>query len=104
MSRQETMTVAERAALATYPPDMVKTLHGEVDFNASARAFFLRGFMKAEERLGLVKALLKRRAEIVEKRIKARNEGEEYYKGKLDGYRQALDLLNSSEESIRVEL
>lgn len=98
------MTRAEEAALVAYPPDVIKTLHGEVDFNESARAFFYRGYVKAEERVELAKALLERRAKIVEKCIKARNEDVEYYKGKLDGYQQALDLLNSTDESIKVEL
>lgn len=106
MEKDETLTRAERAALNTYPPDMVKTMHGEFDANASARAFFIRGYAKAEERMELMHAILQCRAEIVEKAILARSEaeGSEYYKGKLEGYQQAIDLVTGSDESMKVEL
>lgn len=44
---KEEMTRAERAAYMACPPDIVKTMHGEIDFNASARAFFMRGYEQA---------------------------------------------------------
>jgi len=41
------ITRAERAALEAFPPDVVKTMHGEVDLNEAARAYFCRGYDKA---------------------------------------------------------
>lgn len=54
----------------------------------------------------LIIAVLKCRAAIVERVINGGSAGkdEDYYQGKLEGYQQAIDLLNSSEESIGIEL
>ena len=52
----------------------------------------------------LMHAILQCRAKIVEKAILARSEDAEYYKGKLDGYQQAIDLITGSDESMKVEL
>lgn len=41
------MTRAERAAEKAYPPQVVKTLHGEFDCNAYARLLFWRGYRQA---------------------------------------------------------
>ena len=38
------MTRAERVALETFPPDVIKTIHGEFDNNAYARALFWKGY------------------------------------------------------------
>jgi len=97
------MMRAERAALEACPPDMVKTMHGEVDFNEAARAFFLRGYRKEEARVNAAKVVLDQRVKILTESIQLHPD-EKYLKGKQDGYREAIELLNSSEESIKVEL
>jgi len=54
-----------------------------------------------------IKAVLTKRISILEKAIAVRKKLDlpiEWLKGKLCGYEDALDLLRSSEESIRIEL
>lgn len=54
-----------------------------------------------------IRIVLECRAKIVENVIKSSPLGVAdlyYYKGKLEGYQQAIDLLNSSRPSIQVEL
>lgn len=50
---EDIATKAERAALEAIPPDVVKTMYGEFDANASARAFFYRGYLKALKDMGV---------------------------------------------------
>lgn len=54
-----------------------------------------------------IKLVLNTRAKVVEKVLKNPNLGPEdrnYFEGKLEGYKQAIDLLNEPLESIEVEL
>ena len=53
----------------------------------------------------MIKAVLDKRIKIVEKAYKmAEGYNRSWLDGKMSGYKDALDLLNSSEESIGVEL
>lgn len=51
-----------------------------------------------------IKAVLQRRADILERVLKTDRSDVMYYRGKLDGYYQAIDLLGESVDSIKVEL
>lgn len=58
-------------------------------------------------KIEIVIAVLQQRLEIVEDKIMPNTKDEEtkqYYLGKLDGYSQAIELLNSSPESAAIEL
>lgn len=58
-------------------------------------------------KIEIVIAVLQQRLEIVEDKIIPNTKDEEtkqYYLGKLDGYSQAIELLNSSPESAAIEL
>ena len=58
--------------------------------------------MKDAEKIELIKSVLNKRKEILDRIV---NKGPNpYYEGKRDGYQQAIDLLNETIESIRVEL
>ena len=55
-----------------------------------------------------IRKVLEKRMEVIEEYILPSNNQSPlnlaYYEGKRDGYQQALDLLNDSLESIKVEL
>ena len=61
-----------------------------------------------QSKLEYVKAILECRANVLRSvLIPASNISEkdkEYYKGKLEGYEQAVDLLKSNPEGLRIEL
>lgn len=48
--------------------------------------------------------VLTQRADVLREVVKTNNPQREYYLGKLDGYEQAIDLLQSSLESIQIEI
>lgn len=57
------------------------------------------------EKIRAVKAVLTKRKEIIDRRVATPGSGDvEYYLGKRDGYFQALELLNETLESIKIEL
>lgn len=51
-----------------------------------------------------IKAVLQRRADILERVLKTDNPNAIFFRGKLEGYNQAIDLLGESVDSIKVEL
>lgn len=57
-----------------------------------------------KEKEEYIKAVLECRAEIVERIIKSNPPDAMYFKGKLEGYRQAIELLGESEDSIKIEI
>ena len=59
-----------------------------------------------DEKIQAIKAVLRKRRNIVANIIVNAKEGTDvsYYIGKMDGYDQAYDLLTSCLESIKVEL
>lgn len=59
---------------------------------------------EAQHKIELVKAVLQCRADILERVIKTDNPNAIFFRGKLEGYNQAIDLLGESVDSIRVEL
>ena len=59
---------------------------------------------EAQHKIDLVKAVLQCRADILERVIKTDNPNAIFFRGKLEGYNQAIDLLGESVDSIRVEL
>lgn len=54
--------------------------------------------------MDLIKAVLECRADIVERILEGPTPDEKYYRGKLDGYLQAIELLTDTVECIKVEL
>lgn len=61
--------------------------------------------MNVEKKIESIKAVLMCRRDIVRIILQDKNNPDrEYYKGKEEGYQQAIDLLNESEESIEIEL
>ena len=48
--------------------------------------------------------VLTQRADVLRKVVETNNPQREYYLGKLDGYEQAINLLQSSLESIQIEI
>lgn len=60
---------------------------------------------EAEKKIESIRAVLKKRGDVLCEVLKRNpNLDDRYYKGKLDGYNQALDLLGESLESISIEL
>lgn len=59
---------------------------------------------EAQHKIELVKAVLQCRADILERAIKTDNPNAIFFRGKLEGYNQAIDLLGESVDSIKVEL
>lgn len=64
--------------------------------------YFNKIYMNDSDKIELVKLVLNKRKEILDKVLK--NEENPYYEGKRDGYQQAIDLLNENIESIKIEL
>lgn len=58
--------------------------------------------MNNYDKIELIKLVLNKRREILDKVLK--NGKNPYYEGKKDGYQQAIDLLNEDIESIKIEL
>jgi len=59
---------------------------------------------EAQHKIELVKAVLQCRADILERVLKTDRPDAIFFRGKLEGYNQAIDLLGESVDSIRVEL
>ena len=59
---------------------------------------------EAQHKIELVKAVLQCRADILGRVIKTDNPNAIFFRGKLEGYNQAIDLLGESVDSIKVEL
>lgn len=61
--------------------------------------------IETNDKLKYVRAILLTRAKIVEiAKEYASKADRDYYEGKMEGYLQAIDLLNENFESLRVEL
>lgn len=59
---------------------------------------------EAQHKIELVKAVLQCRADILERVLKTDNPNALFFRGKLEGYNQAIDLLTDSVECIKVEM
>ena len=58
---------------------------------------------EAQDKLDLVKAVLQCRADIVQRILNTDRPDAMFFRGKLEGYNQAIELLNASFECRKIE-